>query len=304
MEEFENILNFLNDKYIEEINGINEIIETSIVNFINGLYDRSDKEHIYGTIGYTILKNNNNKVIIFSDMHDTLKYCSKYITIGKWLKKKSKDSIILLEEVDRTKVKLKQLWPDAPHTQELKNLYLDNKDVIVPVDIRPQLIPFSWETLECFKSDDEKACNMLLKEWLSDLISFFELKNIYINDKLGDIYDKETLEHFGLIQSNFKEFMYSNFNFLDKKIGFIALNKPDFIDKINAILSDAMEWFSCALIKKNNNNKMVIIHAGLAHTTKINKWLSTIYGYENIKNYGLVDITESEERPEHGCVEF
>ena len=45
-------------------------------------------QNIYGTIGYTILKNDNHNVIVFADMHDQL-----------------------LEEVYRnTDFKLKELW--------------------------------------------------------------------------------------------------------------------------------------------------------------------------------------------------
>jgi hypothetical protein len=91
---------------------------------------------------------------------------------------------------------------------------------------------------------------------------------------------------------------------LDNTVGYIAMSNTNFIDTINNILSDAMEWYTCALLKKNND-KLVIIHAGLAHTTKICYLLEIIYKYKNIKNHGIVDLTETEtETPESGCVEF
>lgn len=273
--------------------------------FIKNLFNINRQNNIYGTVGYTIFKNDNNKVIVFADMHDILKKCSKYVTIGSWLKKQANDNVILLEEVDRTKVKLKQLWPDAPHTQELKNLYLDNKDIIIPVDIRPQLIPFSWEMLMSFdaNNNNEGALKMSFNVWLKDLIDFFNLENKYVNEKLGNLDDKEILEHFAIIKIAFENFKMKNIKLLDKTVGFIALNNPEFVNTINAILSDVMEWYCCALIKKNNN-KSVIIHAGLAHTTNINKFLQKIYKYEQVKEYGLVDITDSDDTPETGCVEF
>ena len=45
-------------------------------------------KNIYGTIGYTILKNDNHNVIVFADMHDQLLDCNNNITISNWLKNK------------------------------------------------------------------------------------------------------------------------------------------------------------------------------------------------------------------------
>ena len=39
-------------------------------------------KNIYGTIGYTILKNDNHNVIVFADMHDQLLDCNNNITIS------------------------------------------------------------------------------------------------------------------------------------------------------------------------------------------------------------------------------
>lgn len=287
MELFENILNYLK-KYIYKEKNTKEI-------------NTNTTEIIYGTIGYSIFKNNNNnKVIVFADMHDTLKKCSKYVTIGNWLKKKSEDSVILLEEVDREETKLMSLWPNSPHTEELKNLYLDNKDVIIPVDIRPHLIPFSWEMLLNFSHKNKSDTNMLFKDWLEQLISFFNFNNNYINSKLGIINDKEIMEHFALIKITFDNFLKKNAKLLKNTVGFIAMSNSNFVDIINTILSDAMEWYTCALIKKNNS-KLVIMHAGLAHTTKICDLLEKIYKYKNIKNHGFVKYSETE-TPISGCV--
>ena len=82
-------------------------------------------KNIYGTIGYTVLKNisTNNKIIILADMHDTLPSCTNQTNISDWFKSKFKSSKILLEEVPREGFKLEELWPQSPHTQELKKLF-------------------------------------------------------------------------------------------------------------------------------------------------------------------------------------
>ena len=85
--------------------------------------------NINGSIGYTLLENGKNKVLILSDMHSELPYCEKNgIFVSDWMKSKTK-SKILLEEVPRTDSTLKELWPSSPHTQKLKELFLSNSIV-------------------------------------------------------------------------------------------------------------------------------------------------------------------------------
>ena len=106
--------------------------------------------YIYGSIGYTVLQFNNKKIIILSDMHDLLKPCNKNeIIISKWLEKKiiKKKSKILLEEVPINHDNLKILWQNSIHTNELKKLYIKYKDLIIGIDIRVLLIPFSLELI-------------------------------------------------------------------------------------------------------------------------------------------------------------
>jgi hypothetical protein len=77
---------------------------------------------LYGSIGYTILNNNQNdkKILIFADMHDKLKKCDNYTKMADWMKGKFNKSKILLEEVNRKNIYLKELWLKGEHTQELK----------------------------------------------------------------------------------------------------------------------------------------------------------------------------------------
>ena len=72
--------------------------------------NKSDNLNLSGSIGYTLLNNNNKKVLILADMHSELPYCQNGIFVSDWMKSKNK-SKILLEEVPRTGSQLKELWP-------------------------------------------------------------------------------------------------------------------------------------------------------------------------------------------------
>ena len=79
---------------------------------------------------------------------------------------------ILLEEVNRNQVKLLELWPNSDHIQNLKNLYLNNRTKIIPVDIRPFLYGFHWDIIDEDKYKDYG--NILLRDYLSNLNFFLQ----------------------------------------------------------------------------------------------------------------------------------
>ena len=161
-------------------------------------------KNLYGTIGYTILKNNqtNNKVIVFADRHDNLPQCDNKTNIAEWFKQKMHSSKILLEEVPRDSVELEELWSDSEHTQDLKNLYLSNSQEINGLDIRPLLIPFSWE----LSNNTEPVHNIITRKYLKKIDKFFQLSNSYLIENLPN-YNVEKLKgtklgiHFLLIKS-------------------------------------------------------------------------------------------------------
>lgn len=229
---------------------------------------------IYGTIGYTILENNNHKVIVFSDMHDQLKECTNNISISNWLKKKFDTSYILLEEVDRNvELKLKELWGDSKHTQELKKLYINNKNIIIPIDIRPFLIPYNWE----IEKDDDTT---KLNKYLLLLDNFFCIKNNYIKKKLSN-YNKNLInnisgKHYTILKYKYYLFLLNYNNYLYHEIKNINEN---ILEEINDLLNDIMEWYTCSKINLLQN-KSNIIHTGLAHSENIIILLESLYKYK------------------------
>lgn len=263
--------------------------------------------NIYGSVGFVFLIKNNKKIILLSDQHDTLPKCDNNINIAEWLKKKMYTSKILLEEVPREDNKLIELWQESQHTQELKQLYLNNSIIISGVDIRPFLIPFNLEVLDNTSILDNYY-NITIYEYLKEIDNFFTLKNKYILDNLCN-YNfhilKDTLlgEHFIIIKNKYKNFLI---NLNDNKLIYENVRQLIINNKLilfNNLLDDIMEWYICAQIELYID-KPIIIHAGLAHTTKIMKLLKNHYLY-NIKHQeGLYDLDKIYFEKRKGCIEL
>lgn len=264
-------------------------------------------KNIYGTIGYTLLKNpnNNNKIIILADMHDRLPECMNHTNISDWFTSKIKSSKILLEEVPRDNVTLQELWSESPHTQNLKKLFLDNQHIIHAVDIRPYLIPFSWEILSDLKTSDQ-LYDVKLKKYLMTINSFFILEFEYLIEKLPN-YKLEKLvntklgKHFLIIKKNWKKFLENNQIYLNYLIKIIYQNNLNVLEKLSDILDQIMEWYICANIDLHLD-KPIILHTGLAHSDKVIDWLINHYNYKLENSSGINKMDEIIYKPMSGCI--
>ena len=264
-------------------------------------------KNIYGTIGYTLLKNpnSNNKIIILADMHDRLPECSNRTNISDWFTSKINSSKILLEEVPRDNVTLHELWTESPHTQNLKNLFLNNQQIIHAVDIRPYLIPFSWEILSDLKTDDS-FYDIKFKKYLMVINSFFILDFRYLIEKLPN-YKIEKLvntklgKHFLIIKKNWKKFLENNQIYLNYLIKIVYQNNLNVLEKLSDILDQIMEWYICANIELNLD-KPIILHTGLAHSDKVIDWLINHYNYKLENSNGINKMDEIISKPMSGCV--
>jgi hypothetical protein len=262
---------------------------------------------IYGTIGYVFLLNENRKIIVLADQHDTLPECNNKINISEWFKKKFNSSKILLEEVPRENNKLIELWEQSPHTQELKKLYLDNPTIIPGMDIRPFMIPFSWEVLDQNNILD-KDYDITMMEYLKDIDTFFSLNNTYIMSNLSN-YNfnilKNTLlgKHFLLTKNKFSRFLedLDYKELLTQRVRYLNSNHNNELSKLNNLLDDIMEWYICAHIELHND-KSIIIHAGLAHTEKIVELLKSQYGFMIKYQEGINNLNNVGQNPRYGCI--
>lgn len=256
---------------------------------------------IYGAIGYTVLRKNSNKVIIMADMHDTLSECDSDISISEWVKSKFSSSQILLEEVPRGNIELQELWSHAPHTRELKNLFLTNPRIINAVDIRPFLIPFSWEIVE--ETEDK---NILLVDYLYKLDQFFSVTEPYFltklpNYRIANLKNTNLGEHFLKIKQNFRSYCITNQHLFDNSIIDLYYNNLKVLVSINDILSDVMEWYICALINLYKG-KPIILHTGLAHSEKVIEWLTQYYGYDILTTRGINKMKDLSYESLNGCM--
>ena len=265
--------------------------------------------NIYGTIGYVFLIKGSQKIIILADQHDTLPECQNKINVGQWFKKKINTSKILLEEVPREDNKLIELWQTSPHTQELKNLYLNNPTMIPGMDIRPFMIPFSWEVLEQItEPDNNYDINMI--EYFKEIDKFFSLQHTFVISNISN-YNvnilKDTLlgKHFLMLKNRYNDLLESlnQKNLLNQQIRFLNKNHNNLLILINNLLDDIMEWYICAQIILYYD-KSIIIHAGLAHTEKIIKLLQEHYNYEIKKQNGVNKLNESKKGPRNGCIQI
>ncbi len=261
-------------------------------------------KNIYGTIGYTVLAHGqtNKKIIIFADKHDNLPGCDNKTNIAQWLKQKMNTSKILLEEVPRDSVSLKELWTDSAHTQELKNLYLENPQEINGLDIRPLLIPFSWEIVNI----SEPAHNITVKQYLERINRFFTLSIDYLaknlpNYNIVKLPGTKLGEHFLLLKNNFKKILETNREFLYFTVHTVKTINSDLLQLINLLLDQIMEWNICANIMANND-KSIIVHAGLAHSDKIVQLLQSHYQYNKIKETGINNLDLINENNMSGCM--
>ena len=262
-------------------------------------------KNIYGTIGYTVLKNinNDNKIIILADMHDTLPNCTNQTNVSEWFKTKFKSSKILLEEVPREGFELEELWSNAPHTQDLKKLFINNPQLIHAVDIRPYLIPFSWELI----NEADNLNNVSLKTYIESIDKFFCLKLPYFINKLPN-YNKNKLvhtklgKHYMIIKKKYGNFLLAHNKFINLDIKQIYLKKPEILYQINQILDKIMEWYICANIILNELLP-TILHTGLAHSEKVIRWLLVHYNFIILNRYGINSLDETSNNIS-GCIQL
>lgn len=261
---------------------------------------------LYGLIGYTYLTHNTKNpkfILILADNHSKLPYCNNYTMISDWLKKKSLNNNILLEEVPRDNITLKEIFSTSDHTQKLKELFINNPKVINGIDIRPYLIKFSWELLELDKTE-----NMLFNNYLEDINDFFNFKNTKIRE-LNKNYNKLNIIklncyiQFKIIKDNYLNYIEKYKNFLNKNIVDIFNNDKYILKEFNNILNDIMEFY-IILSLFSVNNKNIIIHTGLVHSEKIIFWLTQCYFYETSEEKGITKVKDIEKITKNtsGCL--
>jgi len=272
--------------------------------------------NIYGSIGYTFLSYNNHYILLLADMHSQLKYCKDFKKISLWFKSKFNTSNILLEEVPRNEsIQLKGIFEESDHTKELKEFYLNNKDIVIAIDIRPYLLPFSWEV------NNDK--DIKLSEYLNLIDCFFQFKKEKVSwtalkNKLKSYRLSKSSEcdivkllsnkknkiniHFSVIKCIYKKFKDKYRDELNKSLIDIIENNRNILEEVNYHLDNIMEFYAVLkMFSLKNDNKNIIIHTGLVHSEKILNWLTNVYDYNINYSYGVNNIDKINEI-DSGCL--
>lgn len=249
--------------------------------------------NISGIVSFTLLKNTkcNKLILLLGDIHDGVEYCQKeHIFIDELLDNfvKNKQFSVLLEEVPRENLQLVELWPNAEHTQRLKEWYLRNQKVVIPIDIRPFLVPFSYQkkSLGLLSKEEE---NLKMSEYLVTIDSLFELngrplnksviffKNIieYLNKKS----ERGILSMYKILREKYRK-LKEGINMDDTFIETFEKNKT-FFKELDDMKINIMDWYTTLLLLSNNNS---VVHFGLAHYLNVREIL--------LNNFGFIIIQE------------
>jgi hypothetical protein len=274
-------------------------------------------KNIYGTVGYTFFysKEKPNFILILSDIHSKLNYCENFIEISEWMKNNMNNINILLEEVSREDFVLGELWGSSEHTQNLKNLFLENQKIIHDIDIRPYIVPYSWELLKEVNNNTSKyswtlldkkndnSSEMLFKDYIDVVNQFLYFKLDKIKNKIPNVYNKTFLSnhplytHLKQLRAILDKYLIDHLHIMYKKMIDVYTNHRNILEELNVILDSCMEWFIIAKMYELNltNNKNIIIHTGLFHSERVNNLLETMYNYKKIYEQGLNTIDAAED---------
>ena len=165
-------------------------------------------QNISGVIGLSIIQNKKNKIFIFYDDHNNVRYCEDKFYISDLFsdllknKKFSKDICLLLEEPFFNNLsKIKVLWGNSGHLYNFRKFYTEimskcTKDKVCsgyPVDVRLVLTDFSIEEIMDIQNASPKYKNINMKTFFNPILFLFGihttlLKKSSIIDFLKDIF--------------------------------------------------------------------------------------------------------------------
>jgi hypothetical protein len=249
--------------------------------------------YLSGTTGYTIFEKGNKQILLLADIHDGVNYCTQnqsHTNISTFLNKHSSSYQIVLEEATNDpSLALDDLWPNAFHTRNLK-LLKEKNDKIIPTDIRPYLIPFSWQILE----SNIKYKKLPIKIYLTSINEFFQER--------GYVYEQFILPYYEFLDSKNKKIILTLFKYIKNEFLFLKkynnysgklleniiqkdIEYLNYIDYINSLI---MEYYILLLIL--SDKRMTIIHTGLAHSSRLKKFLTNDFHFKIIEDRGMTKI--------------
>jgi len=254
--------------------------------------------NVSGLVSYSILLNpeNNKLIILLGDVHDGVEYCGdkQKFWIDHILDKLlDKDNIkVFLEEVPREGLELIELWPNAEHTQRLKDWFILNQNKIIPIDIRPYLVPFSHQKYDMnLLEKDEKE--MLMGEYLRTFSSLFKLNGIPLKESIkffkniiSSLQNKSTqrgiLKMYKILRKKYQELL-KKINLLETFEKTISSNAQWF-RQLEELKLNIMDWYTSLVLMGNYHS---VVHFGLAHYLNVRKVLENNFKFKLIHQTGL-----------------
>jgi hypothetical protein len=286
--------------------------------------------NISGTIGLSILENENNKIFIFYDDHQNKKYCKDSFFISNLLDniikdpKYNKDTCLILEEPFIGKNdKIKILWSESKHLEYFRQFYSKiinkcGKNKVCfgfPADIRLSLLDISIE--EIMDNVEINKYKIKIFDYFKHILFLFDIElltsdnniinflkivflkytksNYYIEleKKIVNFYKKFIKDKKDIMINDFiKTLSPEHYNFKYNK-GYPFLKQSDiyFFDETDKILSGIMEFFMIIMIILLPY-KFKFIYAGYYHSNNIKHILMNTYNYKLITEYGITENIE------------
>ena len=269
--------------------------------------------NISGLVSYSILLNpeNNKLVILLGAVHDGVEYCGskQKIWIDSVLDKLlDKDDIkIFLEEVPREGLELIELWPNAEHTQRLKNWFISNQAKIVPIDIRPYLVPFSYQKYNMKLLEKEEKI-LPMKEYLRTFDSLFNLNNIPLKESINFFKNivyalqhkstqKGILEMYKILKKKYLKLLEKII--LTDTFEKTITNNLQWFRELEELKLNIMDWYTSLVLMGNHHS---IVHFGLAHYLNVRKVLENNFKFKLIYQTGLNSINNVD--PIKACIKI
>jgi hypothetical protein len=286
--------------------------------------------NISGTIGLSILENENNKIFIFYDDHQNKKYCNDSFFISNLLDniikdpKYNKDTCLILEEpFIKNSDKIKILWSESKHLQYFRKFYSKiinkcGKNKVCfgfPADIRLSLLDISIE--EIMDNVELNKYKIKMFDYFKHIIFLFDieiitntnniinfLKIVFLKYKKSKFYielEKKIINFYKKFIEDTKDMMINDFiktlspkHYIfkyNKGYPFFETNDIYFFDEIDKILSGIMEFFMIIMIILLPY-KFKFIYAGYYHSNNIKHILMNAYDYKLITEYGITENIE------------
>jgi hypothetical protein len=232
-------------------------------------------QNISGVIGLSILQNKKNKIFIFYDDHNNIKYCGDKFYISDLFsdllknEKINKEICLLLEEPFYNNLnKIKILWGDSGHLHSFRQFYSKvinkcTKERICsgyPIDVRLVLTDFSIEEIMDVQSASSKYRKITIKTFFNPILFLFNihktllkknsiinfLKDIFLNFTNSrfykELYKRILLFYNKFVKDNEDLYLYDYVKTLSpENLNFRYIKGYPFLNEVNIYFFDEID---------------------------------------------------------------